>query len=121
MCRKLWVREMPKGSATGTGIMLRDWLLKNQKGSPYGFYKYMQQDETMIKKKYHVGNYQSVRTLFYMLSEKLNMIYVSSRVERNGRTISYYSIVKGHEYDDAWKAVYRYAYPDLYEVKHVKD
>jgi len=112
---------MPKGNTIGTGIMLRDWLIKNKKGSPYGFYKYMRNDSEMIKKGYHIANYQSVRTLFYMLSNRLHMIKVVSREEKNGRAITYYAIEKGHEYDESWKAIYRSSYPYLYRVKDVKN
>lgn len=110
---------MPKGRATGTGTTLRDWLMENKQGSPYEFFKYMQGNKAL--EKYHIGNYQSVRTIFYMLSEKLRIIRVVSREERNGRTISLYAIVPGHEYDDAWRSIYRYAYPDLYRVKNVEN
>lgn len=107
---------MPRGHGVNTGITLRDWLALNGRGSPYAFYEYMTNNAVFKEKGYHIGNYQTVRTMFYLLYRKLKLIdNVGHSETEDHRIISYYSIRRGYSRDIAWTDPYKFSYPELYK------
>lgn len=111
---------MPKGHGINTGPTLRDWLVTNKKGSPWEFYKFLKENPVFKERRYSIGSYDTVRTMFYLLHRKLELVDIVGHTPGpTGRTLSMYSIRRGYTRDMAWGDVYKFSYPETYSDNRV--
>jgi hypothetical protein len=104
---------MPRGrGSNGTGILLRDWLMKVREGTSTQFFQHLQGQKN---EGYTIGTHKTVITLFWVVKTKLGLIEVKRIEKTMGNRKSYfYRIVPGYAYDVAWTDVYKFAYPEDY-------
>lgn len=105
---------MPRGRGrnTRTGVILNDWLRSVGEGTSTQFHEYM---HTLTEMGYSTGNAQTMRTFFWVIKTRLELIEVSRTVVTDkNHTQYYYRIRPGYGSDMAWMDIFKFGYPDDY-------